>query len=127
MRFPGAGGPIVMWDWDGTLWRRGQNNSVDATIDGGQISAANVIFQYVNYPIVGYQKEGNGLSPIPMPADRPGRCHRPFRWNQDPGPLSKPTDTAVTQYTDANGTPIGLTPGQTWIELVPVGTALNTK
>jgi len=57
-----------MWDWDGTLWRRGQNNSVDATIDGGQDLRRNVIFQYVNYPIVGYQKEGNGLAPSPWPS-----------------------------------------------------------
>jgi hypothetical protein len=130
MKFPGTGGPIVMWDWDAAsqTWKRGQNNSVDATTDGGQISAANVIFQYVSYPIVGYQREGNANSPIPMAqligqGDAivlSGGTKIQARW-------SKPSATAVTQYTDANGAPIGITPGQTWIELVPVGTALNSK
>ena len=32
---------------------------------------------------------------------------------------SKPTEDAVTAYTAADGTPVGLTPGQTWIALVP--------
>ena len=39
---------------------------------------------------------------------------------------SKPTATAVTTYTDANGAPIAMTPGQTWVELAPVGSPLDT-
>jgi hypothetical protein len=40
---------------------------------------------------------------------------------------SKPTAEAVTQYTDAAGAPIPLAPGQTWIELAPVGTVPGTR
>jgi hypothetical protein len=125
MKFPGAGGPTVAWDWDAAsmTWKRSQNNTADVTTDGGQISAANVIIQYVNYPIVARQIEG----PIPM-AQLIGQGDAVIlssgaivkaHW-------SKPTAAAVTTYTDANGTPIAMSPGQTWIELAPVGSGLNT-
>ena len=130
MRFPGVGGPTVTWDWDATsgTWKRGQDRTPDVTTDGGQISAANVIVQYVDYPVVGYQKEGKLNSPIPMAqligqGDAvifSGGAMIKAHW-------SKPSATAVTQYTDAAGAPIGLAPGQTWIELAPLGTALNTQ
>ena len=32
---------------------------------------------------------------------------------------TKADDAAVTSFTGADGTPIGLTPGRTWIALVP--------
>ena len=62
------GGPTVTWDWDAAsgIWKRGQNGTADVTTDGGQISAANVIFQFVNYPIVGYQIIDGITGPIPM-------------------------------------------------------------
>jgi hypothetical protein len=31
----------------------------------------------------------------------------------------------VTQFTDTSGQPVLLTPGRTWIELAPIGTAAN--
>jgi hypothetical protein len=130
LKFPGVGGPTVTWDWDATsqTWKRGQDGSPDVTTDGGQISAANVIVQDVDYPIVGYQKEGNLNSPIPMAqllgqgdaVILSGGTMVKAHW-------AKPTATAVTQYTDANGAPIAMTAGQTWIELAPLGTPLNTK
>jgi Protein of unknown function (DUF3048) N-terminal domain/Protein of unknown function (DUF3048) C-terminal domain len=126
VKFPGVGGPSVTWDWDGQKWRRGQDGSADTTTDGGQITAANVVFEYVNYPIVGYQTIAGITGPIPMaqligqgPAwVLTGGVQVKANW-------SKPSGSAVTQFTDAAGAPIKLTPGQTWVELVPLGTALN--
>jgi Protein of unknown function (DUF3048) N-terminal domain/Protein of unknown function (DUF3048) C-terminal domain len=126
MRFPGVGGPAVTWDGDGQKWTRGQDGTADVTTDGGQISAANVVFEYVNYPIVGYQTINGITGPIPMaqligsgPAwVLTGGVQIKANW-------SKPSATAVTQFTDAAGAPIKLTPGQTWVELVPLGTPLN--
>jgi hypothetical protein len=130
MKFPGVGGPTVTWDWDGTssTWKRGQDRSPHVTTDGGQISAANVVVQFVDYPIVGYQKEGNLNSPIPMAqllgqgdaVILSGGAMIKAHW-------SKPSATAVTEYTDSAGAPVGLTPGQTWIELAPLGTAINAQ
>jgi hypothetical protein len=124
MKFPGAGGPSVTWDWDpaSQTYKRGENGTADVTTDGGQISAANVIFQYVNYPIVGYQVEG----PIPM-AQLVGQGEAVIfsGGTMVKANWSKATAAAVTTYTDATGAPIALTPGQSWVELAPVGSALN--
>ncbi|MGH9186084.1 MAG: DUF3048 C-terminal domain-containing protein, partial [Acidimicrobiales bacterium] len=38
----------------------------------------------------------------------------------------KPAPEAVTQYFDAAGAPIKLTPGRTWVELPPLGGATIT-
>ncbi|HSS10894.1 MAG TPA: DUF3048 C-terminal domain-containing protein, partial [Acidimicrobiales bacterium] len=39
------------------------------------------------------------------------------------GHWSRPSSTVATQYTDASGLPIALAPGQTWVELIQLGTA----
>jgi hypothetical protein len=38
-----------------------------------------------------------------------------------PATWTKPTEADPTTYTAADGTPIALTPGMTWIALVPEG------
>jgi hypothetical protein len=130
LKFPDVGGPLVAWDWDpaAQVWQRSQNGTPDLTTDGSRISAANVVLQFVSYPIVGYQRVGNVSGPIPM-AQLVGegdaiiftggttvRAH----W-------SKPTVGAVTQYTDAAGAPIQMAPGSTWIELAPLGAPTNSR
>ncbi len=96
--------------------------------DGSRIAAANVVFQYVDYTVVGYQTVNNTTSPIPM-AQLTGQGAAVIltggavvraQW-------TKPSAGAVTQYTDPAGAPVQMTPGQTWIELVPVGTPANTR
>jgi len=129
LKFPGAGGPVVSWDWDAAsaTWLRGQNGTPDVTTDGGQISAANVIVQEVAYPIVGYQVIGGSSGPIPMAqligqGDATiftGGMAIPAHW-------SKVDATTPTTYTDSAGAPIALAPGQTWWELAPQGTPNNT-
>jgi Protein of unknown function (DUF3048) N-terminal domain/Protein of unknown function (DUF3048) C-terminal domain len=129
-RFPGVGGPTVGWDWDpaSQKWKRSQNGSADVTTDGGQIAAANVIVEYVNYPIVGFQTIAGITGPIPM-AQLVGQGQA---WVLTGGVQvkanwSKPSRSAVTQFTDAAGAPIKLAPGQTWVELAPTGTPLNLR
>lgn len=130
LKFPGMGGPSVAWDWDATAktWRRSQNGTADVTTDGGQITAANVIFQFVNYPIVGYQTIAGVGGPIPMAqliGQGPalifsGGVLIKATW-------AKPSATAVTQFADAAGAPILLTTGPTWVELAPTGSAPTTR
>jgi hypothetical protein len=38
------------------------------------------------------------------------------------GHWSRPSPGVTTQYTDATGAPIQLTPGPSWVELIPAGT-----
>jgi len=116
------------WDWDvasGT-WKRGQNGSADVDVSGQQISAANVIIQLIPYQTDGYAT-GEGISPAPpIPKGLTvgngdaviltGGTAVHATW-------SKPAPANITQYADSTGQPILLTPGQTWVELVPIGKA----
>ena len=129
MKFPLLGGPGISWDWDaaGGVWLRGQNGTADMTADGPQIKAPNVIFEFVNYPIVTYQIINGSKSPIPMAQLVGSGPAMVFTG----GTLihatwSKPSATAVTQFVDFAGAPVKLTPGQTWVELAPNGVTPNT-
>jgi len=130
VKFPGLGGPAVAWDWDapGHVWRRSQNGTPDATTDGGQISAANVVFQMVDYPIVDYQTINGGRDPIPMAnLLGEGRAIVFTDGKLIPAKWSKPSATDVTRFTDDAGSVVSLTPGQTWVELTPKATVANTR
>jgi hypothetical protein len=128
LRFPGFAGSSVAWDWNGSRWKRSQNGSADVTTDGGQITAANVIFEFVNYPIVGFQTIAGVSGPIPM-AQLVGRGNALIFTGgvAIPATWSKPSASAVTQFTDPSGAPVKLTPGQTWVELAPTGTPANRR
>ena len=43
------------------------------------------------------------------------------------GRWKKPSPEAVTQYLDAWGEPVRLTPGQTWVELTRPGSATESR
>jgi hypothetical protein len=126
--FPGSGGPLVTWDWDGGShsWKRGQGGGVDNDAAGHQISAANVIVQYVPYHNTGL------IDPARNPVPEAGLVGQGDVAIFTGGAIvrghwSKPTPDAVTSYTDPAGQPIQLAPGPTWIELPPLGTITQTS
>lgn len=114
----GPGAVLVQYRWDGNVggWVRFQAGSVHTDEAGVPVAPQNVIVQFVPYgldsprvPLA--QLEGSG------PA-----------WILTNGHVveatwSKPAPGAVTQYTDAAGQPVGLTPGRTWVALVANGGA----
>ena len=58
----------VTWDWSAAsrLWLRGQNGSADTDRSGAQLSATNVIVQFVRYITSGIAT-GEGGPPAPIP------------------------------------------------------------
>lgn len=118
------------WDWTpaSQAWQRSQNGTPDVLQDGVRISAANVIVQMTPYTPDGYASGEGVYPPPPIPKGQTvgtgpalvftGGMVIHATW-------AKAAPTAVTQYTDASGQPILLTPGHTWVELVPVGDAVN--
>ncbi|MDQ6615217.1 MAG: DUF3048 domain-containing protein [Actinomycetota bacterium] len=122
----------AIWDWDGAsqTWKRGQNGSPDVLQSGPQIAASNVIIQVIPYTTDGYASGEGIYPPPPIPKGQAvgsgnavvltGGMRILAHW-------SKVAPTAVTQFTDATGQPIQLTPGRTWIELAPVGTTPNVR
>ncbi len=110
----------ALWDWDETAkgWRRTQNAEAHVDAAGKQVTPANVVLQFVTYHDTG-QVDSTGTA-VPE-ADVIGEGDAwvltggmliPCRW-------SKASDTDITHYTDASGAPVKLTPGKTWVELVP--------
>lgn len=109
----------VTYVWDANVggWMRFSRTSepfMAAGITPTQVSTTNVIVQFVPYAGFG---EGNLIGT--------GEA-----WFFSNGQLVKGTWTkgsppAITEYKDAAGAPILLTPGRTWVELVPTGKTVD--
>lgn len=118
------------WDWDAATqtWKRGQNGSVDALQNGPQIAASNVIVELIPYVTDGYAA-GEGIYPPPaIPKGQSvgsGTAMVFTGGHVIQAHWTKASSTSVTQYTDSANQPIPLTPGPTWVELAPVGTATS--
>jgi hypothetical protein len=120
--FPQA---AITWDWDAKTgkWLRGQNGAPDVDSTGIQLSADNVVIQQVPYITDGYAT-GEGLAPAPIPkGELVGTGNA---WILTGGRMivatwSRPAIGEVTTYRDSAGHPVLLQPGNTWVELPPVG------
>jgi Protein of unknown function (DUF3048) C-terminal domain len=104
---------------------RGQDGRADVDRAGAQLSANNVIVQFVPYITSGIAT-GEGVPPAPIPEGL--LVGSGTAWYLSNGQIVKGTWsraglTSLTTYTDAAGAPIQLTRGRTWIELVPDGSA----
>ncbi len=118
----GPGSAPVAFDWDGTGWARFQNGTPHVDVAGQRIAPPNLIVQFTPYkevqccdvagfPIVEAQLLGEGDAWI-FTAGQVIEAH----W-------SRPSLGDVTTYTGPDGQPVGLTPGRTWVSLVPPGRA----
>jgi hypothetical protein len=88
------------------------------------VAATNVIIQFVPYRDSGL-RDTHG-SPVPE-AELVGQGDA---WVIRAGVMvkgrwSKLSPTEVTTYTETDGSPMKLTPGRTWVELVPTGTSVQ--
>jgi hypothetical protein len=115
-----AGSAPVEYRWDGAGWARFQKGTPHVDANGVQFAPPNVIIQFTNYvssgvndqfgkPIPEAQFVGEGEAWVLTNGGVVGA-----RWQ-------KPSLDAVTTYTDADGNPIGLTPGKTWVAVVEPG------
>jgi hypothetical protein len=111
----------VSWNWDQSraAWTRAIFGAPDTASDGTQLGVANVVVMQVVYV--------PDASRTTTEADMVGR-----------GPVSvfssgyvvtgdwvRPDKNQPAQLIDASGQPIVLTPGQTWVELLPVGSPIS--
>ncbi len=118
------------WDWDAASqrWKRSQDGTPDVLQNGQQIAAANVIVQTIPYVTDGYAT-GEGVNPPPpIPKGETVGTGTAMVFTDGmviPATWSKASPTSVTEYTAANGQPIMLTPGQTWVELAPTAAPVS--
>jgi len=118
----GAGSAPVDYTWAPEVggFLRNQKGTPDVDENGQQIAPQNVIVQFVSYHDTGYV-DVSGASVPEADLVGSGDC-----WLLTAGTItdctwSKPSAEAIPVYTDKAGAPLGLTPGRTWVELVPIG------
>jgi hypothetical protein len=84
------------------------------------VSPKNVIVQFVDYVDTG-QRDQSGTAVPEGKVVGQGEAWVFTDGTLVKGTWSKPDNVTPTKYADASGTPILLTPGQTWVELPPPG------
>jgi hypothetical protein len=118
----GAGNAPVDYTWsaDAGGFLRNQKGSPDVDETGAQVAPQNVIVQFVTYHDTGY----TDVTGAPVPeADLvgAGTCWILTNGMMIDGNWAKTAPDATPVYTDKQGNPAKLTPGRTWVELVPIG------
>ena len=124
MEYRGRIVTAVQWAWDAGagVWQRSQDGGPHKDAAGNQVNAQNVVVQLVTYHDTPYVDQSGARVPE---ADLVGEGEV---WVLSDGKVVKgrwkrTAPGEVTQYLDANGAPIRLSPGRTWVELPIPGLA----
>jgi hypothetical protein len=112
----------LIWAWQAKLgaWVRSYVNTGPATMaEGGQISAANVVvMRVVMYPSPYIEDPtGSHENLLVLTGSGPAQVYR--NGAVVSGTWVRPTLSQTTEFLDANHQVIPLSPGPTWVELVP--------
>ena len=118
LEFRGRVVTLVDWRWDAAKagWVRTQNDTAHVDADGAQVTATNVVVQVVPYEDTGIRDQ----SGEPVPEAKlvgEGRALVFRDGTVTEGKWSKASPEAITEFKTADGEPLRLNPGQTWLEL----------
>jgi hypothetical protein len=124
MSFAGKVNLQVDWTWDdgAGVWRRNQNGTPHTVERGEHIGAHNVVVQMTRYHATQYVDVTGNVSPEAELVGS-GEVWVLTAGRVVKGHWSRSAPGGVTTYTDGGGRPIELTPGRTWVELLPPGQA----
>jgi hypothetical protein len=100
--------PTYTWDAASGTWKRFQEGAPHLVVGGNQIAPTNVVVQFTQYDGV---SNGQTIGEGDVWVFTDGRV-RKGRW-------VRPDREQPAHYVDANGLPILLRPGRTWVELLP--------
>ena len=106
--------PTYTWDPATRAWKRTYGEFPFTDTSGNQVAPNNVIVQFVHYP-AGAEGELIGEGEAWVFSDN--KLLR-AKW-------VKPNVETPTQFLNAFGVPIALTPGRTWVELLPTGSQVD--
>ena len=118
----GAGQAPVDYVWDGRGYARLQKGTPHTDTLGVQAAPANVVVQFCNYIDTGARDTSGSVVPEAQLIGG-GEAWVFTNGQVVVGQWAKADAAAVTSFTDSAGQPIGLTPGRTWMALIPPGTA----
>lgn len=106
------------WAWNGHFWLRTQNGSPDVLTNGQRVKASNVVIMSIAIADTGIRDVLGNPSPDDVVTGsgkvwvlRGGHVIR--------GTWNRPNRTSKMVLKDKNGNLLPLTPGKTWIELLP--------
>jgi hypothetical protein len=106
------------WTWAGNVWRRTQNGSADVLTNGHRVSARNVVIMSISVANTGLRDILGNPSPDDVVTGsgkvwvlRDGHVIR--------GTWKRPTVSDKWVLKDKRGNILPLTPGNTWVELLP--------
>jgi hypothetical protein len=106
--------PTWTYDPPTNTWKRSYGLDPFVTASGVQVAPVNVVVQFIEYP--GYS-QGNTVGGGDVWVFSGGQLVR--------GKWLRGVREEITLFVDAAGQPIKLTPGPTWVELVPIGAVVD--
>jgi hypothetical protein len=118
----------AVYDWDAATgtYKRIENGTAHTAASGAQIAPQNVVIQFVTTRTLGY-KDQSGTNVVESNVVGSGDAWILSHGRITKGRWSKPSESAVTKYTDSGGNPVKLTAGRTWVHFAPVGTPVAVK
>ena len=110
----------VYWKWSRSkkMWLRFHGTVPHTYSDGTQVSTPNVVVQVVKVVQTSIT-DANGIRSPEVVATGTGKAYVFRDGRVVVGRWSRPTLKDVTKFVDRSGAEIRLTPGTTWVELVP--------
>ncbi|WP_236827398.1 MULTISPECIES: DUF3048 domain-containing protein [unclassified Blastococcus] len=122
-----SGISIPRWTWSATdgRWLRAEGSTPAIQADGARIGAANVVVLRVD--VVQTEARDPAGNPVPETVlTGTGRALVASGGHTAEATWSKPGVGDRVELTDADGDPVILAPGTTWVELVPISGAVAT-
>jgi len=110
----------VFWNWSKSkkAWLRFHGTVPHVSSDGTQYSAKNVIVQVVETKLTDVRDAAGNPSPLVISVGT-GKAYVFRDGKVITGTWERQSASEITRFLDANGEEIALTPGNTWIELLP--------
>jgi DUF3048 family protein len=110
----------VSWQWDAGAgrWLRTQDGSAHVDSDGAQVAVDNVVVRATPYRDSGVRDSTGAVVPEAEDVGE-GDAWLLSDGQVQAGRWSKTSTDAPTTYTAADGSPLRLTPGTTWVEVLP--------
>jgi hypothetical protein len=125
LHIPFSGYSDVYWRWQRGHWLRWHGTVPHKLEDGHQVSAENVVIQVVKTK-QGPVSDVNGVVSPEVVSTGSGKAWVCRNAHCIEGTWSRPKLSDVTAFKDRSGNEIPLSPGNTWVELVPTGIAVTT-
>ena len=106
------------WTWEGGSWARSEGGRPHLLTDGAQVTATNVVVLHVQVTGSGIRDAAGNEDPYVL-ATGSGKVEFLRDGVLQRGTWSRPSISAPYVFTGETGQPMTLSPGRTWVELVP--------